>query len=118
MKKGLCAFALLVLASLVAVSVWATDKVGIMAAINDLAVNAAVGPSNPWFIATLFDAYFAFLWFWLWVAYKETSWLARGIWLLLILGLGNMAMAAYVLIQLWRLPAGAGPEQLLLRRPA
>ena len=118
MKIALSAFALLVLASLIAVSVWATDKVGIMAAINDLAANAAVGPSNPWFIATLFDAYFAFLWFWLWVAYKETSWIARGVWLLLILGLGNMAMAVYVLIQLMRLPADARIEQLLLRRAA
>lgn len=73
--------------------------------------------THPWFIATLTDTYLAFLTFWVWVAYKETSSLARLIWLLLILLTGNMAMAAYVLIQLWRLPAGAGVEQLLLRRP-
>lgn len=72
---------------------------------------------HPWFIATLTDTYLAFLTFWVWVAYKESSSLARLVWLLLILLTGNMAMAAYVLIQLWRLPAGAGAEQLLLRRP-
>ncbi|SFF52991.1 Protein of unknown function [Fontimonas thermophila] len=71
---------------------------------------------HPWFIATLTDTYLAFLTFWIWVAYKETSGLARLVWLLLILLTGNMAMAAYVLIQLWRLPPGAGVDQLLLRR--
>ena len=29
--------------------------------------------------------------------------------------LGNIAMALYMLVLLFRLPAGAGPEQLLLR---
>lgn len=72
--------------------------------------------AHPWFVATLTDAYLAFLTFWIWVVYKETSGLARLVWLLLILLTGNMAMAVYILIQLWRLPAGAGVEQLLLRR--
>jgi len=81
-------------------------------------VLAASPAGNPWFIATLFDAYFGFLWFWLWVAYKETSWLARIVWLALILTLGNIAMASYMLIQLFRLSAGAKIEDLLLRRSA
>lgn len=115
MKKALGAFALLVFASLIAVSVWATGHISIVPAIQDL-IARPDGGTNPWFVATLADAYFGFLWFWLWVAYKETSWLARTVWLLLILGLGNMAMAAYVLIQLVRLPANARAEDLLLRR--
>jgi hypothetical protein len=73
--------------------------------------------THPWFIATLVDTYLAFFTYWLWVAYKETSNLARLLWLLLIFGLGNMAMAAYLLIQLYRLPAGATIEDLLLRHP-
>ena len=73
--------------------------------------------THPWFLATLVDTYLAFFTYWLWVAYKETSALSRLLWLLLIFGLGNMAMAAYMLIQLYRLPAGAGIEDLLLRRP-
>jgi predicted permease len=72
--------------------------------------------THPWFIATLFDTYFAFLTFYVWVAYKETSNLARVLWLLAILALGNIAMAAYMLGQLFRLPADAKIEQLLLRR--
>jgi hypothetical protein len=73
--------------------------------------------THPWFIATLVDTYLAFFTYWLWVAYKETSNIARIIWLLLIFALGNMAMAAYALITLFRLPAGASIEDFLLRRP-
>ncbi|MDR3417655.1 MAG: DUF1475 family protein [Nevskia sp.] len=71
---------------------------------------------HPWFIATLVDTYLAFFTFWLWVAYKETSTLARVAWLAAIFLLGNMAIAGYMLLQLFRLPPGAGVEQLLLRR--
>jgi len=73
---------------------------------------------HPWFIATLFDCYFGFLTFYLWVAYRETSWLARLLWLLGILALGNIAMSTYMLIALWRLPANASIDGLLLRQPA
>lgn len=73
--------------------------------------------THPWFIATLVDTYLAFFTYWLWVAYKERSNLVRGLWLLLIFTTGNMAMAVYALIQLWRLPPGAGIEDFLLRRP-
>src|SRR5262245_47802419 len=72
--------------------------------------------THPWFIATLVDTYLAFFTFWLWLAYKETSNLARLIWLVLIFALGNLAIAGYMLLQLWRLPPGAGMELLLLRR--
>jgi len=72
--------------------------------------------THPWFIATLFDCYFGFLTFYAWVFYKETSWLARAGWLLGILLLGNLAMSAYMLITLFRLPADATADQLLLRR--
>ena len=73
--------------------------------------------THPWFIATLFDTYFAFLAFWLWVAYKERSVLSRVLWLIGILLLGNIAMAIYMLIQLYRVPASATVEQVLLRKP-
>jgi len=70
---------------------------------------------HPWFIATLFDCYFGFLTFYLWVAYREASWLGRALWLVAILALGNIAMSAYLLLALWRLPADASIERLLLR---
>jgi hypothetical protein len=70
---------------------------------------------HPWFIATLFDTYFAFLTFYCWLAYKETSNLARVLWLVAILLLGNIAMAVYMLIQSFRLPTNATVADLLLR---
>jgi hypothetical protein len=50
------------------------------------------------------------------VAYKERGLVARVVWLLAILILGNIAMAGYMLIQLFRLPTTASMEDLLLRR--
>jgi hypothetical protein len=73
---------------------------------------------HPWFIATLFDCYFGFLTFYLWLAYRESRWLARALWLIAILALGNIAMSAYMLLSLWRLPADAPIDRLLLRREA
>lgn len=70
---------------------------------------------DPWFRATLLDAYFGFVTFYCWVAYKETSWLGRGIWFVLIMLLGNFAISAYMLIQLYRLPAGQPVARILLR---
>jgi hypothetical protein len=72
--------------------------------------------THPWFIATLFDTYFGFLTFYIWLAYKETGWFARVGWLVAIVFLGNIAMSLYMLIALSRLPADAGVEQVLLRR--
>jgi hypothetical protein len=63
--------------------------------------------TSPWAVATLFDAYFGFTTFYVWVAYKERSWAAKAIWFLLVMALGNIAMSGYVLIQLFKLR----PEQ-------
>jgi len=99
-----------VLITMLIVSVWASLQVAIWQIPKPV-----IG--HPWFIATLYDTYFAFLTFWLWVAYKERGWGARIGWLIGILLLGNIAMAAYMLIQLFRLPTNAKLEQLFLRRP-
>jgi hypothetical protein len=72
---------------------------------------------DPWGKATLFDAYFAFLAVYLWMAWRERTWLSRLLWLVAILTLGNFAISAYVLLALLRLPAGAGVETLLARKP-
>jgi Protein of unknown function (DUF1475) len=73
--------------------------------------------ANPWAVATLYDAYFGFLTFFVWVAYKESRMWARILWLVLILGLGNIAMSLYVLIQLFRLKPDE-PAEAILRRGA
>ncbi len=72
--------------------------------------------SDPWAIASLADAYSGFLTFYTWVHYKEGPGGNRLLWLGLILVLGNIAMAAYVLLTLASLPAGAGMRELLLRK--
>ena len=72
--------------------------------------------THPWFIATLFDCYFGFLTFYAWLFYKEPGWQARVIWLVAILLLGNIAMSGYLLITLFRLPANARVDQVLLRQ--
>ena len=59
--------------------------------------------SNPWFIATLFDAYFAFITFYVWVAWKEPSLGARILWFTSVIMWGNFAMAVYMLIELFRI---------------
>ena len=59
--------------------------------------------TNPWFIATLFDAYFAFITFCVWVAWKERSTGTRMLWLLVVLMWGNFAMAIYMVIELFRI---------------
>ena len=57
--------------------------------------------SEPWGLATMFDAYFGFLAFWLYVAWRERSWTARIAWLVALLLLGNFAIAAYALLCLF-----------------
>jgi hypothetical protein len=71
--------------------------------------------SDRWFQATLADAYFGFITFYVWVAYKEATIARRVIWFVLIMTLGNIAMSIYVLIQLARMNSGDGWPGLLLR---
>lgn len=65
------------------------------------------GEDRWWTLATLIDAYYGFLTFYVWVFFKERSTAARGAWFVAIMLLGNMAMATYVLRELARL----GPRQ-------
>jgi hypothetical protein len=73
---------------------------------------------NPWSVATLWDAYFGFLTFYVWVAWKETGWMARLLWFVLIMTLGNIAMSLYVLIQLFALKPGEEASTILVQRRA
>ena len=100
---------ILVLISMLAVTSWASNIVALWNTPRAVA-------THPWFIATLFDTYFAFLTFYAWVAYKQTSKASRVLWLIAILLLGHIAMAIYMLNQLFRLPANASMEQLILRK--
>lgn len=72
---------------------------------------------DPWFKATLADAYFGFLAVYVWIAYKEKGWVGKIGWFVLLMALGNIAIAVYLLIQLFRLRADDPLEKLLLRSP-
>ena len=109
--RGLWSFAIGVFVAMVAVTAWASLEANVLVGFQHLL-------AERWGVATLFDAYFGFTWFWLWIAYKEASLGRSLLWLLLLFALGNLAMAAYVMLQLARLKSGAGADSLLLRRAA
>jgi hypothetical protein len=73
-------------------------------------------PDNLWTIATLIDAYYAFLTFYLWVWWKESRTRPRLLWFVAIMLLGNIAMAAYVLRQFARLSPDDSMGTLLSAR--
>lgn len=102
-------FFIVVLVSMLGVTSWASMQCALWDTPRAVA-------THPWFIATLFDTYWAFLTFYCWVAYKERSWIAKFAWLIAILLLGNIAMAVYMLIQLFRVSANARIEDILLRK--
>ena len=97
-----------ILVCMLAVTGWASSRVAIWNAGPDLA--------GPWAIATLFDAYGGFLTFFAWVCWKETRKGARVLWFFLVMLLGNIAMAFYVLRELARLGPAEGMSELLVRR--
>ena len=78
-----------------------------------LTANRLLWP-DPWYRVLLVDAYCGFLWFWLWVAWREQSVLRGAVWFVLIMGLGNLATAGYLLWQLRRWQPGQGVAGLLL----
>jgi hypothetical protein len=105
---GLRIFSGLVLVGMLTVTTVASLDRGVFDA------GAALWP-DPWFKATLADAYFGFLTVYLWIAYKEVGLAKRLLWLVLLLTLGNIAIAAYLMWQTFRLAPGDPVERLLLR---
>lgn len=72
--------------------------------------------TSPWACATLFDAYFGFVTFFVWVCFKERAPWAKLLWFVLIMSLGNIAMSGYVLLQLFRLRKDEPASAILVRR--
>ena len=70
----------------------------------------------PWFSATLYDFYCNVLILFCWIAYKETSWVSRVLWLVLLVAMGSPATALYVLIQIFKLKKGEGITALLSKQ--
>lgn len=109
MIRFLKIFFIIVLVSMLWVTGWASLQCALWKTPRAVA-------THPWFIATLFDTYWAFLTFYLWVCYKEISRVKRVVWLVAILLLGNIAMAFYMLNKLFRLPRNATVKDLLATR--
>jgi len=100
---------LLVLGSMLGVTSWASFQCPLFAVPREVY-------AHPWFIATMFDAYWGFTTFYIWACFKQTSWAARGAWFVAIMLLGNIAMAAYCLSELFLPPAGGRLAELLTAR--
>ncbi|MEI6862168.1 MAG: DUF1475 family protein [Verrucomicrobiota bacterium] len=87
---------LLVMASMLDVTSWASLRCPLFGVPRDVF-------THPWFIATLFDAYWAFITFAVWVLWKEQSAGARILWFVAIILWGNLAMSLYMLGELFRI---------------
>jgi hypothetical protein len=107
MKTLLTTICLAVLAVMLYVTISASLQQDIVSATRQLW-------TDPWFRATLADAYFGFLFFWLWVAWREQSLAKSALWFFLVMALGNLAMAGYVLLQLRNWKPADGVGRLLL----
>jgi hypothetical protein len=93
---------------------WVTSWASLNQSLGDFARSATF--RDPWVIATLFDAYWAFITFYVWMAWKEQSLAARVLWFVSIILLGNMAMSAYMLVQLFGVPATGPLAEVFTRR--
>jgi len=97
-----------ILATMIGVTTWASFDRSVFAAGNLF--------DDRWFVATFCDAYCGFITFYVWVAYRESTLLGRVIWFVLIMTLGNIAMAVYMLNELRRMQSPDSWECLLLNR--
>ncbi|MBU6154470.1 MAG: DUF1475 family protein [Bdellovibrionales bacterium] len=86
----------LILIAMLGVTTWASLEKNVFIGFEQLF-------SERWGIATLFDTYFSFLLLYLWIAYREKGALSRIVWLLLVLGLGTIAISGY---GLWQIKKG------------
>jgi Protein of unknown function (DUF1475) len=109
-------FLRLLFCAIIGAMLWVTTWASLTEALGDFAAGPVI--RNPWVVATLFDAYFAFITVYVWIAWKEQSLGARILWFIAVILLGNLATAAYFLSELFKVPA-SGPltEVLATRRP-
>ena len=101
-------------AAVIAAMLWVTTWASLHQALGDFVRGPVI--RDPWVIATLFDAYFAFLAFFVWVAWKERSAAARVLWFITIMLLGNLAIGAYMLRELFSIDAGGKLADVFARR--
>ena len=100
---------LVVLGTMLAVTSWASAHGSVRAIPPDVL-------HHPWFLATLADTYWAFLTFFVWVAWKESTAAAGALWLVAIVALGNIAMSIYMLRELFGVPVDGPVADVFTRR--
>ena len=74
---------------ILAVMTWGTVRASLQQAMFDIPPEVT---GNPWFQVTLFDAYFAFITFYVWIAWKERNLAARILWLIVVGGFVGVAV--------------------------
>lgn len=102
----------------IASMLWATTRAGMNQSLGDFARSDTF--RDPWVVATLIDAYWAFISFYVWIAWKEQSLASRVLWFIAVILLGNFAMATYMLRELFAVSARAPDaigEVFTRRRP-
>jgi hypothetical protein len=107
-RTGLAMFFLIILGVILGVNINAVQKESLF----------AIPPTvtkDPWFQATLTDAYLGFITFYAWVFYRSPKMSARLFWFVLIMLTGNMGMAVYGLYRLFKWPKPYSAASLLLR---
>lgn len=110
-KRALQFFFGFILVSLAVVTVWASLRQPVWQW-----GGLTTPPDNLWTIATLIDAYYGFLTFYVWVLWKEPRALPRLAWFAALMLLGNIAVSGYALLQLARMKAGDSMASLLANR--
>jgi len=109
-------FLRLLFVAVIASMLWVTSWASLHQPLGEFARSATF--REPWVVATLFDAYWAFVTFFVWVAWKEGTLAARVLWFMSIVLLGNIAMAAYMLRELFAVPTNAPLVDVFARRNA
>ena len=99
-----------ILLAMLGVTIWASLQISLWEAWPEYR-------KDPWAIATLLDAYFGFITFFVWLAWRERKTITRVVWFALVMCLGNIAMAVYILIQLQNLSPDEVPSALFSRKP-
>ena len=71
---------------------------------------------EPWFNATIIDAYLGFLIFYLWVFYLEKTNCKRLFWFLAIMLLGNIVMGLYIFLRAYNSPSNISMKAFLTNK--
>jgi hypothetical protein len=102
-----------IFALILVVMTWGTVRASLAQALFDIPPEVY---GNPWFQVTLFDAYFAFFTFYVWVAWREQRLAAGVLWFITMMLWGNFAMATYMLVALGQVPREASLTSVFTTR--